>query len=138
MPSNQTVGNSSRIKQPRRKYTIYATATALQDSDSGPDPVTAQVPGLGRLAKGLIAGMIGKDIEVPLSPADAINATICSSILLFGYTFNIQVDNAEIQRPDVDPTVDPYVTTSSGPETAAITVELVYKPLPSNPVDHLP
>ena len=107
------------------------------NSDSGPDRASTQISILGKLARSLVTGVIGKDIEVPLTPVDAIDATICSSILLFGYTFDIQVDNAEIERAAIDPTVDPYVTVSSGPEVAAITVTLVYHPLPDNSAESI-
>ncbi len=114
-----------------------ASYDAGHNSDGGPDGTAPQISILGKLARGLITGIIGKDIEVPLTPIDAIDATICSSVLLFGYSFDIQVDNTELVRPAMDPTVDPYVTTSAGPEVAAITVTLVYKPLPDNSVESI-
>jgi hypothetical protein len=116
---------------------VAGSSDARQNNDGGPDRAAPQIDILGRLAKGLIAGVIGKDIEVPLTPVDAIDATICSSVLLFGYTFEIQVDNKQINRPAIDPTVDPYVTTSTGPEVAAIKVKLVYKPLPGGPIESI-
>jgi hypothetical protein len=110
----------------------------VQSYDAGgPDHAAPQIDILGRLAKSLITGVLGEDLEIPLNPKDALEATICSSILLFGYTFDIQVDNKELERPAIDPTVDPYVTTTTGPETAAITVTLVYHPLPDNSAESI-
>jgi hypothetical protein len=86
----------------------------------------------GKLARNLIKGALAKDIEVPLGPGDAIEAAVCASINLFGYTFEIAVENSALARPFADPTVDPEVIDLEGPEVAAIQATLVYNPIPGD------
>ena len=108
-------------------------------ADSAAVPSPARVGGSisGKLAAGLFEGWFKDSFGVPASWKDAMEATLCASVRLFGISIDLSVDRKTIDRPAVDPTVDPQTVDPGNGSVSAITATVTYEEIPHDDFDDL-